>query len=450
MDVFLCTGERSGDVIAADIARELQQRAGGRLHIEGLAGPIAAAAGVRNVFGEDGLALVGAERHRLRAWAHRLKVVAGLLQRRPPKVFVGITHCTFNLPLGGLLPRQTYRMLVGPPEIWGWEPSSFARLVVGRPLSLLLWLRGDPFHWGHAALVTAERGPMALANFHELLCMLPMNDAAYRRLARRKRPGARVRMVGHPLAQLHRTPALGSQAAALRVKLGIPQSAHVLGIFPGSRRGDIRVMLDTLLEAAVDVLNRRSDVYGVVSVADLCLEGSVRGAIARAAERLRGQGQLLASLADASVLLAASSHALMASGTITLQAACLAAPGTVARMLPAHGLSVKFVRQAEVRGRKIPWSLPNAILATQGADPEDLPYREFVYRRFRAPWIAESVFVGLPRGAYRPDGPCVLDSDVVARIRAALQPSAEEGPAVAARPGAVLAVAETVLRRLGR
>ena len=177
MDVFLCTGERSGDVMAAAIAAALQERAGRRLHIEGLTGPIAAEAGVRNVFSEDGLALVGMEGSKLRAWTRRMKVLTALLRRRRPKVFVGITHCTFNVPLGGFLPETTHRLLIGPPEIWGWEVNSLGRLVE-KPIRLALWLRGDPFHWLWAGPVTVRRGPMALANYDELLCLLPMNHDA--------------------------------------------------------------------------------------------------------------------------------------------------------------------------------------------------------------------------------------------------------------------------------
>jgi len=444
MDVFFSTGERSGDLMAASIASALRRRAGRSLDVAGATGPISATAGVRNVFEEAGMALVGVERHKLRFWSERLEALVRLLARRRPKVFVGVTHPTFNLPLAGLLPRGTHRILVGPPEVWGWRLNSLARCVE-LPVKLALWLRGNPYHWGHAGPVTLHRDRLALANFDELVCMLPMNHRAYRSLARSLHAATRIRMVGHRFATLRRTPALQAEAAGLRADLGAGAGAHVLGVFPGSRVGAAGLLLRTMLPAVVEVLRRRSDVLAVVSVSDPSLDRTVRGAIAGAAGPLDAPDRLTASGADASVLLTAASHALMSSGTITLQAACLAVPGTVAYVLPRHWLSLRFAHHKTVRGEPMPWALPNAILACRGAGPQDRPYPEFVHKQFRAPWIAQSILARLPAGPLRPGAPPTLEPAMVAAVRSDLAPAPEERPG-GAGPGA--AVAESILEHL--
>ena len=40
MDVFICTGERSGDHLAAELCRQIRARGPGRYDIAGMTGPV--------------------------------------------------------------------------------------------------------------------------------------------------------------------------------------------------------------------------------------------------------------------------------------------------------------------------------------------------------------------------------------------------------------------------
>ena len=448
MDVFLCTGERSSDIMAADVATELRKRAGGTLHIEGLTGPIAEAAGVHNVFDHTDLAMVGIDSGRIRSWTAKLAGLVRLLRRRPPKVFVGVTHSIFNIPLAGALGEKVHKIMVGPPEIWAWQASGLSRLME-RAAALLAWLHGDELSWLKAATVTVHRGEMSLRNFDELVCLFPMNRTAYTRLADKLGLDTKVRGVGHALANLHRPADWPDRAAALRSRLGIGGDAHILGVFPGSRPGAIDLLMPTMLAATAEILRRRADVVAAVSLADARFADQVREHIDRAALPAELAARVRPADATPSDLLCAATHAMLSSGTVTLHAACLAAKGTVAYTLRNAWLVKRLADRGRFHGRVVPFALPNAIMARSAKTAAHQPYTELIGRQFRPSAIAESILSDLPAGAYRmEDHPLLADAQVAA-IRAALQPADEEDADVHARPGPVVAVAETILAHCG-
>ena len=448
MDVFLCTGERSGDIMAADVATELQKRAGGTLRIEGLTGPIAEAAGVRNVFDNTDLAMVGIDGGRIRSWSAKLAGLVRLLRRRPPKVFVGVTHSIFNIPLAGALGDDVHKILVGPPEIWAWQASGLARMIE-RAAALLAWLHGEELSWLKAATVTVQRGEMSLRNFDELVCLFPMNHASYRRLSGKLGLATRIRGVGHALANLRRPADWPDRAAALRGRLDIPADAHILGVFPGSRPGAIDLLMGTMLAATAKILRRRSDVVAAVSLADPRFADQVRRHIDEAALPTEIAGRIRPADATPTDLLCAATHALLSSGTVTLHAACLAAKGTVAYTLHNAWLVKRLADRGRFHGRVVPFALPNAIIARSAETAAQQPYTELIDGQFRPSAIAESILSDLPADSYRTaDHPMLADAQVAA-IRAALEPTDDEDADVHARPGPVVAVAESALEHCG-
>ena len=122
--------------------------------------------------------------------------------------------------------------------------------------------------------------------------------------------GIDATFVGHPL--LDRAVALPDRAEARR-RLGIPAGKEVLALFPGSRAGEIRRLLDDFLAVARELERRRPGLHVVVSVAP-----SVR------LDRTRVPYQLVGS-ASLEVLRAAD-VALCKSGTSTLEAAVADCP----------------------------------------------------------------------------------------------------------------------------
>ncbi len=447
MDVFLSTGERSGDAMAAGLAEELQRLSPRPLDIAALAGPLSAAAGVRVLHDYTDLSMTGVHGGHMRRWYDLIFDLATALNDGPPRAFVGVTHCTFNLPLGGML-RGTHRVLVGPPEVWAWRVRPlwrFAGPAVRGIAHLPL-----PVTWRmfcQAADVTCRRGDLPLQNFDEVHCLLPMNAAAYtaRRGQRRRASDAEVRFLGHPAAAMHHTPDLARHAAALRQELEIPSGTHLLGLFPGSRQQEIDALLPTFLAAAARVLHSRDDVSAVVHVADPRFRAAIEEHLRAVLDRDGALGRVRATDAPVFPLLCACSHAMMSSGTLTLQAGLLGVRATVGYRTAAssrgRALVYAFVAPQRRGGVPVPFALPNAIAWHQGRAVGEWPYDEHVEDAFRPAMLAPSVLRALPSAPYDPSAHPALPPDEIERLRTAVRGPGSEPP--------LTALAERILARIG-
>jgi lipid-A-disaccharide synthase len=122
--------------------------------------------------------------------------------------------------------------------------------------------------------------------------------------------GIDATFVGHPL--LDRAAAMPTRAEARR-RLGIPGDAEVLALFPGSRAGEIKRLLDDFMAVAAALVRRRPGLRVVVSVAP---------AVQLTPARVPYQMVRSASLD----VLRAADVALCKSGTTTLEAAVADCP----------------------------------------------------------------------------------------------------------------------------
>jgi lipid-A-disaccharide synthase len=125
-----------------------------------------------------------------------------------------------------------------------------------------------------------------------------------------KEHGIEATFVGHPL--LDRAATMPDRAEARR-RLGIPEGAEVLALFPGSRAGEISRLLDDFLAVARELERRRPGLHVVVSVAP-----SVQLDPARVPYQLVRSASL--------EILRAADVALCKSGTTTLEAAVADCP----------------------------------------------------------------------------------------------------------------------------
>ena len=122
--------------------------------------------------------------------------------------------------------------------------------------------------------------------------------------------GIDATFVGHPL--LDRARDMPDRAEARR-RLGIPADKEVLALFPGSRAGEIKRLLDDFLAVARELERRRPGLHVVVSVAP-----SVQLDPARVPYQMIGSASL--------DILRAADVALCKSGTTTLEAAVAGCP----------------------------------------------------------------------------------------------------------------------------
>jgi len=223
LTVMLVAGDPSGDLLAAELARELARQSGpfGPRFI-GAGGPAMAAAGVALRHDLTRHSVIGLEilrKYRVLKAVFDDLVTLALAER--PDVIVGVDYGGFNLRLAKELRRRHARER-GP--FLNWRPK------IVQYVSPQVWASRP----GRA---------QTLANNHDLLLsMLPFEAAWYARHA----PGLRVEFVGHPIVDRHQGIRLDSAKAS--------KSRSTLLLLPGSRVGELQRHLPVMIPTAQRVV----------------------------------------------------------------------------------------------------------------------------------------------------------------------------------------------------
>ena len=322
MHIAIVAGELSGDLLGAGLIAALRAHYP-QLRFIGIGGPAMLAQGFQTVAPMERLAVMGLVevlRHLpdLLALRHQLyrQFVAD-----PPLAFIGVDAPDFNLGLERRLrvhgiPAVHYVS----PSVWAWRPWRVRKIA--RSVDLMLTL-------------------------------FPFEAAFY------QKHGVPVRVVGHPLADA--IPLRSDQAIA-RQALGLPApgEAPVIALLPGSRLGEVNRLGPLLLDAAVWLNVRRSDLRFVLPAAtprlyEVLAEMRTERTPALPLTLVQGQSREVMAAADVVAL---------ASGTATLEAMLLKRPMVVAyRVAPMTAwLARRLVSVSH-------FALPN-LLAGQELVPE--------------------------------------------------------------------------------
>lgn len=297
--IAMVAGEHSGDLIAAPLYAELRRRFPAA-HFSGVGGPALTALGFPSLINMERLAVMGLVevlRHLPDLWAAKRSLLRYWAEH-PPTLFIGIDAPAFNLPLAATLHRRgTKTVHYVSPSLWAWKAGRIHKIK--RAIDLML-------------------------------CLFPFETEIYRTA------GVPALAVGHPMRE--RLPRL-SQAEA-RAELGLPATAKILGIFPGSRAGE-RARLGPVFRAVAQSL--QADGYQILTqpAPDLPADFLVRSG-------------------DSARLMLASDVLLLKSGTITLEAALLGRPMVVGHRV--NPLTAAIARRLLTVKR---FALPNILL---GAD----------------------------------------------------------------------------------
>ncbi|HEX40744.1 MAG TPA: hypothetical protein ENN81_01615 [Phycisphaerales bacterium] len=241
--------------------------------------------------------------------------------------------------------------------------------------------------------------------------------------------GAEVVFAGHSAALLRRDGYM-PRVEAFRRRHGIADGAHILTILPGSRPGSVRRVLPTIMEAAVEILNRYPGLHCLVSAADETVVPYIESRLADVRKRITRPQRVGVCREDTRLLLCAGSHAILSSGTVTLEAACLGVRGTVVYDLGrlTKLLFALFCRRMRFGAEKYlaPFALPNALYAWLGRPKEQWPYDEFTLKKryFNAANIVRSVAGSLDAipSEYDIEAPPTLAGEMIETIREAFTP----------------------------
>ena len=295
---MISCGEPSGDLYAAALATEIL-RLDPSATITGFGGDRLAAAGATLVENFSGLSVTGLlEVVRLlpRTYATYRRLVADAEATRPD-VFVAIDFPDFNFILARALKKRGIPIVYYiSPQLWAWRAGRMKtmRRLAGR-----------------------------------VLVIFPFEERIYREA------GVPVEWVGHPLFDVQ--PAVSSREAFLR-RQGLDPSRPVLALLPGSRANELSEILPLLAQTVPLV---RAGVPGVQFLVARAphLDDALFAPLAplESVRTVEGQTDEVLSAADA---------AIVASGTVTVQAALHGCPMVVVyRLSPlTYRVGRPFVR----------------------------------------------------------------------------------------------------------
>jgi lipid-A-disaccharide synthase len=338
-------GEPSGDAHAARLVRALREC--GPVRVRAVAGPELRAAGAETVYPQEALAVIGFSGilAKLPALlAARRALLAELDTFRPDAVLL-VDYPGFNLRLGPELKRRGARVLYYiAPQVWAWHAER-AREMAG-------WVDG-------------------------LAVVFPFEEPLFREA------GVATAFVGHPLLD-ELAPETGE--AAFRAELGLAPGARLVGLLPGSRRGELEAHARVLLEAGKILKQSHPDVVPVLALAP----GLERGALPR-------------GLVDDVRVVSGRTHCVqafsaccaVASGTATLETALFGTPLAVVYRVGwlNHLIAKRVIRLAHI-------GLPNIVAGSEVA-PELLQdaLRADAVARLLGGWLGDAAELARRRAA---------------------------------------------------
>jgi lipid-A-disaccharide synthase len=309
--IALIAGEDSGDLLGANLIHGLRELHPG-CEIRAVAGPRMRQQGVEVIHPSEDFAVMGLTevlRHLPRLLRLRRKIVREI-SAFAPDVVVGIDAPDLNLPIEARLKARGIKTVhYVSPSVWAWRGGRAEKMA---------------------------------ANTDAVLTLFPFEPPWY------TRHGGQARFVGHPLAS--QLP-VELDKKAEKMAAGLAPEQLVVALLPGSRWHEIRALSDDFVQAAVRVQQARPEVVFVSANT----HPEKRQWFANAA---KAAGIRLQEMDSASQALRAADGALLASGTVALEALLCKTP-----MVVAYRLS--RVTHALVKGLKLmqqPWySLPNVL-----------------------------------------------------------------------------------------
>lgn len=279
--ILIVAGEASGDLHGASFLRALRELVPG-IHAVGIGGARLRAAGLQCLFPAESLSIVGLPSlTELRNVFSAFTKILRLLKKEPLDLVVLIDFPDFNLLLARFAKRYNLPVFYYiSPQIWAWRE-------------------------GRVKTIKKYVDTMAV--------ILPFEVDFY------ARHGFRVEYVGHPLLDVVK-PALSRKTLASLV--GLDPERPWVGFFPGSRPREVRAHTRLFCETFALLRQKNPAIQGIFvqaeSVPTLPLETS------KDLKLTRGYQYEVMAQAEA---------VLLASGTVTLEAAIVGTPMVVAYRL---------------------------------------------------------------------------------------------------------------------
>ena len=277
--ILIVTGEASGDLHGANLARAIRQL-DPKAELVGIGGTAMRAADVTLVPSVPHVDIVGLTGlSALHAILHRIRAVRRVLKHEYWDLVVLIDNPGFNLHFARVAKAAGRRVLYYiAPQIWAWHPRR------------IKWIQ---------------------RRVDRVVVILPFEPPIY------QRAGVPCTFVGHPLLD---AVASSYDRQALRRKFALEDSAPVIGLLPGSRVAEVRMLLPVLLETVGKLAAVEPKTRFLLAQASSIDDSLLRDLMKQSPVPIRVAHD------QASEVMAASDLLLIASGTATLQAAIVGTP----------------------------------------------------------------------------------------------------------------------------
>lgn len=282
--IMLSAGEASGDMHAAHAIEALHAH-GIDPVLYGMGGPHLANLGMELTLDCRELAVIGIVEVLIqyRKIMAKLEILRDRLRSDPPDLLILVDYPDFNLKLA-----ETAKSLGIPvlfyvsPQVWAWRPKRVERI-------------------GNLVDMMAVLFPFEVKFYEE--ANIP------------------VRFVGHPLVDEVYSNFTPSEA---KQHLDVDESRPLVGLLPGSRKGEIKRVLPILLESAKHVLTSNPDVAFVIPVAPTLQASELE-------EQVTASGLEIKLVSDKTYdVMQACDAIITASGTATLEVGMMQTPMAIA------------------------------------------------------------------------------------------------------------------------
>ncbi|MBT0665551.1 lipid-A-disaccharide synthase [Geobacter pelophilus] len=297
---MIVSGEASGEMYGARLVEEARRINPG-LSFFGMGGQRMREAGVDILVDAADMAVVGL----IEVIAHfgvirrAYATLRNILREDPPQLLILIDYPDFNLLLARVAKKAGVKVLYYiSPQVWAWRAGrvhKIARLV------------------DHMAVVFPFEVP-----FYE-------------------KAGLAVTFVGHPLVDMVK-PAMGKTAACS--SCGLDPLRPVVGLFPGSRKGEVKRLFPVILETARLLRERFPDLQFVLPMASSLTMDDLQPQIAASG--------LAVTVVDGRVhdVIQACDVIVTVSGTVTMEIALLGVPMVIIyKVSPlTYAIGTKLIR----------------------------------------------------------------------------------------------------------
>lgn len=276
----MVAGEASGDLYGAGLIKAVHA-SDPTIQFFGIGGKMMREAGAETLVDSSDMAVVGLVevlRH-FNVIAAAFSKLKRILLTTPPDLLILIDYPGFNLRLANVARKAGVKVLYYiSPQIWAWRQGRV------RKIKQLV---------DHMAVILPFEAP-----FYE-------------------RAGVPVTFVGHPMADLVKVDRSRHGAA---LSFGLDPTRPVVGLFPGSRKGEVSRLLPTILAAAQIIKQHHPEVQFVLPLASTLHEEDLAPHLAAATVKVTIVHERIHDL------IRACTAVISVSGTVTLEIALVGTP----------------------------------------------------------------------------------------------------------------------------